>query len=210
MKNSVMTQQTTTKKVKYKGVEDFVNVNTGEVIPMHVTDIEERDFNFSKVWMRNFIATLELVGNQKTKLCFWIIDHLNRENEITLNYRQIADATNISYQTVSITMKILQDVDFMRKVGTAYRVNPDIIFKGSRGARMAVLQDYHAAPQRKLSNDEKIAQLKESIKLMQEKINVLEAEEGIIDAEIDPQLSFNDDMEIIERARPISAKGNKR
>lgn len=194
-------QTTTTKKVKYKGVAPFIDANTGELREFHVTDIEDRDFNFSKVWMKNFISSLELIGNKKLSLCFWLIDHLNKENQIALNYRQISDATNVSYQTVAFTMRILQDADFLRKVGTTYMVNPDIIFKGSKGARMALLQEYHALPHEELTDEEKIANLKNSIMGMQRKLDQLEKKQNIVDAEIDPQLSFNEQGEIVERAK---------
>ena len=84
---SNLPQKTTSKKVKYKGVQSFINASTGEVQEFVVTDIEDRDFNFTKVWMRNFVNQLEIIGNQKTKICFWIIDNLNKENEIAMTYR---------------------------------------------------------------------------------------------------------------------------
>ena len=59
--------QTTEKKVKVIGTQLYINATTGELEEMQVTSIENRDFNFTKVWMKNFIATLELVGNQKSK-----------------------------------------------------------------------------------------------------------------------------------------------
>ena len=57
---------TTTKKVKVIGRQDYINVETGELESFDVTRIEDRDFNFTKVWMRNFISALDIVGNQKT------------------------------------------------------------------------------------------------------------------------------------------------
>lgn len=202
MKNAVMKVNTTTKKVKYKGVQSFINATTGEVVDMHVTDIEDRDFNFGKIWMRNFIATLDLVGNQKTRLCLWVIEHLNRDNEIGMSYRQMADETGISLFTVRNTMKLLQDVDFLRKVGTVYRVNPDIYFKGTHAARMAVLQDYHAAPKKSLSADEKIKMIEGSIAELQKEKNKLIAERDSVVLDVQGQLELTSDGDIVERAVP--------
>ena len=72
----------TSKKVKVAGVQNYINADTGEIVPMAVNEIEERDFNFSKIWMHNFIATLDLVGNKKTKLSYWIIENLDKENKL--------------------------------------------------------------------------------------------------------------------------------
>ena len=160
----MMRQVTTEKKVKYVGTEQYINARTGELEEMQVTSIEDRDFNFSKVWMRNFISTLDIVGNQKTKLCFWIIDHLNRDNKLIGTYRVIADESGISLDTVRVTMKILLDADFMRKQQNGvYIVNPDIVFKGSRSGRMNVLNQYNASERVEMTDEEKLANLMDSI-----------------------------------------------
>ena len=172
-----MSKTTTSKKVKYVGTEKFINVQTGEVEEMQVTNIQERDFNFHKIWMRNFIATLDLVGNQKTKLAFWIIDNLNKENQIAMNYRQIAEASDVSYQTVALTMKILMDADFIRKVNTCYMVNPDVIFKGTRNGRMNMLHTYQNAEYRSLTDEEKIENIEKSIDILQKELDQLRREQ---------------------------------
>ena len=141
-----MGKQQTTKKVKIIGTQQYINATTGEIEDMQVTKIEERDFNFHKVWMREFIAKLELVGNAKTKLAFWIIDNLNAQNQLCMTYRQIAEETGISLETVRITMKILMEADFLRKHNMGvYLVNPDIIYKGGKDGRLNVLSTYMEA-----------------------------------------------------------------
>lgn len=138
-----MGKQQTTKKVKYIGTEKYINAQTGEIEEFQVTNIEDRDFNFTKIWMRNFISTLDIVGNQKTKLAFWVIDNLDKENKLCYTYRQIVDKTGMSLDTVRITMKLLQDADFLRKFNNGtYIVNPDISFKGTRNGRLNVLNQY--------------------------------------------------------------------
>lgn len=199
---SNLPQKTTVKKVKYKGTMTFIEAATGEIKEFCVTDIEERDFNFTKVWMRNFVNQLEIIGNKKTKICFWIIDHLNKENEIAMNYRQIAEETGTSLQTVAFTMKELQNSDFLRKVGTAYRVNPDILFKGTRGARMGLLNEYRDAPKEEMTADQKIKNIEQSIALLQQQKDSILKDQGVIDLEVDDQLSFNKKGEIVETAKP--------
>lgn len=209
-KNAIMPVKHTTKKIKYKGTERFVNLETGEIREMMVTEIEDRDFDFSKVWMRNFITSLDLVGNQKTRLCFWLIENLNKHNQISMNYRQIAAATDMSLDTVRKTMKILQDCDFLRKVGTAYTVNPAIIFRGTRTARLAVLQDYHSEPVRKLTPQEKLANFEAQIQELIRQRDKIKAEINAVDMEVDPQLAWNAEGQIVETAHPVDLKQRKR
>lgn len=160
----------TTKKVKYIGTEQYINARTGELEEMQVTSIEDRDYNFSKVWMRNFIATLDIVGNQKTKLCFWIIEHVNKQNVLIGTMRSISKESGISLETVRKTMSILLDADFLRRVQNGvYIINPDIVFKGSRSGRMNVLNQYNIAARVELTDEEKLSNLMDSItKLLQQ------------------------------------------
>lgn len=169
------TTTTTQKKVKVIGTEQYVNVNTGELEDFHVTSIEERDFNFHKVWMRNFIATLDIVGNQKTKLCFWIIDNLNNENQLCKTYRQIAEESQMSLETVRITMNLLINANFIRRYNrSCYIVNPDIIYKGTRNGRMNVLNTYTSTSEmQEISAEERVKNLQNTINILTKKIEAI-------------------------------------
>ena len=110
---------------------------------MQVISIEERDFNFHKIWLKSILSTFDLIGNKKVKLAMWIIDHLDSENKLIGTQRAIATQAGCSLSTVSETVKSLQEADFLQKINSgAYRINPDIIFKGSRTDRMNVLFEY--------------------------------------------------------------------
>ena len=140
--------KTTRKKVKIIGTETYIKQDTGEIKNMQVIDIEERDFNFHKVWLGHILNTIELIGNQKTKLAFWIIDHLNKENQLIMTQRKIAEQTGISLETVRKTMKALMDSNFLLKINSgAYMVNPDALFKGGKTDRMNVLIQYKRTEQ---------------------------------------------------------------
>lgn len=133
----------TTKKVKIVGTQQYINATDGTVEDFQVMRFEERDFNFHKVWLEHIISSLDLIGNQKTRLAFWIVDHLDKENKLTMTYRQIAEKSGISLDTVRVTMKSLMDSNFLERINQgAYRVNPDVIFKGGKTDRMNVLYQY--------------------------------------------------------------------
>ena len=137
-------KSTSSKKVKVIGQQKYINANTQEVEDFEVINIEDRDFNFHKIWLQHIISSFELIGNQKIKLAFWIIDHLDRENKLTMTYRQIADKSGISLDTVRRTMQCLLDTDFLERINQgAYRVNPNMIFKGTRNNRLNVLYQYN-------------------------------------------------------------------
>lgn len=139
---------TTRKKVKVTGTETYINQSTGEIKEMQVIDIEERDFNFHKVWLEHIIHSMDLIGNQKTRLAFWLINNLNRDNVLIMTQRKIAEKTGISLETVRQTMKALMESGFLIKINSgAYCVNPDAVFKGGKTDRLNVLIQYRKSEQ---------------------------------------------------------------
>lgn len=138
-----MAQSKTSKKVKVIGTESYINANTGEVEDFQVVRLEDRDFDFHKVWIHAIIDSLDLIGNKKTKLAFWIVEHLNHDNQLIMTYRQIAEKSGISLETVRSTMNALIESNFLRRINQgAYCVNPDVIFKGKHSGRLNVLFQY--------------------------------------------------------------------
>ena len=102
---------------------------------MQMNVMEDRDFNFHKVWLQHLVNSLDSISNQKLRLAFWIIDHLDRENQLIMTQRAIADATNMSTKTVNTTLKALCEAPegspaFLQRINSgAYRVNPEVISK---------------------------------------------------------------------------------
>ena len=142
----------TSKKIKIVGTETYINQATGELQEMQVVNIEDRDFNFHKLWISHIINSLDLIGNQKVKLAFWIIENLNKENQLIMTYRQISEKSGISLDTVRRTITALIDSNFLVRINNgAYQVNPDVIFKGTRSGRLNVLYQYN---QVKIDNKE--------------------------------------------------------
>lgn len=134
----------TTKKQKFVGVKTLYDEN-GNAYPMQMNVIEDRDFNFHKVWLQHLVNSLDSISNQKLRLAFWIIDHLDSENKLVMTLRAISEKSGMSYQTVARTMKALQEGKpaFLVKINSgAYRVNPDVIWKGSYGSRMGICFEY--------------------------------------------------------------------
>ena len=136
--------KTTRRKMKIVGKQTYINQKTGEMNEVQVIDIEERDANFHKIWLSHILNSIDLIGNQKTKLAFWILDNIDSENQLIMTQRKIAKNSGISLYTVSETLKVLMDSNFLQKINSgAYRVNPNVLWKGGKSARMNVLFKYH-------------------------------------------------------------------
>ena len=143
----------TTKKQKFVGYKTLTDLETGEQYPMQMNVLEERDFNFHKVWMQHLVNSLDAISNQKLRLAFWIIDNLDKENQLIMTQRVIADKSGMSLQTVSRTLKTLCESTegnpaFLQKINSgAYRVNPEVLFKGSHSNRMGICYEYRRVEQ---------------------------------------------------------------
>lgn len=172
-----MTQTITQRKVKVLGTVQRINPETGELEDYQLTQVEDRDFNFHKVWMKSFIQTLDIVGNQKTRFAFWLIDNLTKDNALMFTYRQMSEKSGISLGTVRDTMRLLMDADFMRPINRGcYIVNPNITFKGTHNARLNVLNQYGELQQVTMSKAEKLCNLQKAISELQQRANKLIAE----------------------------------
>lgn len=146
----------TTKKQKFVGFKEFLDTSTNEVVPMQVIQVEDRDFNFHKVWLKNLIMSLDDISNQRLKLAFWILDHLDSENKLVMTQRAISQKSGMSMNTVIRTMKALQSgrPAFLQKINSgAYRVNPNVIWKGSFDKRMGICFNYGREDQDEVRNE---------------------------------------------------------
>src|SRR5699024_7568297 len=93
MENKYSKPNTTRKKVKFLGTKEFIDASTGEKETMQVTNIEERDANFHKIWLGHMLESLDMIGNQKIRVAMFIMENINKENELIMTYRVIAEKT---------------------------------------------------------------------------------------------------------------------
>ena len=143
MKKEKSKSNITHKKVKIVGEKQFIDPTTNTVESFNVIQMEDSDFNFHKIWITNIAQAIDVVSGQKMKLLFWIIEHINYQNQLIYTYRRIAKESGIGYQTIAETMKLLVECNFMTKLQDGvYIINPDCVFKGSHNNRMSVLIQY--------------------------------------------------------------------
>lgn len=136
----------TKRKQKVVGAQEYINSATGEIVPMQIVEVEERDFNFHKLWLEHFILATEEIRNVKLDLLFWILENINKENQLIMTQRVIAKQSGASLSTVRRTIKALMESHppFLVKINSgAYKINPDIIWKGSHSSRMGQVFIYN-------------------------------------------------------------------
>ena len=136
-------QQTTRKMTKVLGWQEYINARTGQIEDFQVISVEERDANFHKIWLNHIIASLELVGNKKMKFALWLLEQMSSDNIIPMTFRQMAEKSKFSIDTVKRVIPALVESNFLVRINQGcYQVNPEIIFKGGTNKRMNVLIQY--------------------------------------------------------------------
>ena len=169
-------------KTSVLGTRIFIDKVTGDEIPMNLvmTEVPDKDANFYKLFLKDTLNALDIVSNRKTKVAYWLIDHMNGNNQIIYTYREIADACGFSYQTVANTIKILKDADFLRTTGKILIINPNMIYKGTAKRRAAVARMYYDAESgdETANLDERIDNLNKAIMTLTRQVAVLEKKRG--------------------------------
>lgn len=166
---------TTTRQVPRK----YVDPATGEIYFLSPADSTEMtDRNFHKVFMKNFLKAMGSIGNRKAEVAYFIIRNLTPDNKYRYSYRQTANLTGVSYQTVARTIRTLMDADFLRRSGKELIANPDMLFKGYHGSRQYALAEFENAK----ANDKQIR-----LKQLEKTIAVLSREAEELSREINAE-----------------------
>lgn len=149
--NDMNIGQETTKTIKSKerktrivGTQEMMNVTTGEIIDCNVVTVEERDFNFQKLWMGHILEAIDEIGNAKMKVLMYLINKREKANNmLAKTIKEIAKETGISEKTIIETLKILEQHKIIKRKTGVVILNPDVIFKGGPNKRLNVLLQYH-------------------------------------------------------------------
>mgnify|MGYP000275826476 CR=1 FL=1 len=129
------------------GTRQIPNLETGEMETVTVIDKNiDADFNFHKIWLADVLNVLNSFGNRKIRLITYLLAQMrNSDNTVsTGTLREIATDTGISYPTVQVTMKELEESNVIKKIKTGtYQFNPDIIMKGNSEKHRNLLIRYN-------------------------------------------------------------------
>lgn len=151
-------KQSTFKKLKVVGTQTYVNPNTGEVVPMQVVEIEDRDANFSKIWIAHILDAIEEIGSAKMKVLMHLINkRQTNDNSIIATQEQIAKDCDVSKRTVQDTLKALEKHKVLarhKQVKGVYMLNPNVLFQGTHNKRMNVLIKYRQDHQMSLFEEQ--------------------------------------------------------
>lgn len=164
-------------------------------------DSEKEDSNFYKIFMKDFEEGLKGIKSQQLKLVIWLIKHMSLKNEVNKSYREIAKASGISLQTVTTTIKLLEQGGFLCRNGTkGLMINPYAVFKGRKTKRDQVCYAYAEAKRNfKLLSDKELQSAEDELKETREQLKQL----------VKRQKELNELKEIEKKIKDLTYKKRK-
>lgn len=177
------------------GYETYMNTKTGEVLEMPKLAIKGGDINFQKAWIWHLCDAYKFIGNKSVDILNFLFQERDSSNLIIASHVEIANKTETSEATVNRVMKKLKDHNIltMPKKGV-YRINPDIIWKGSHQGRMHVLVEYENEKRqenpKEISPELEKKRLVEQMNAMQEQMDLLEKKLSAFDNLTDEDISI--------------------
>ena len=120
----------------------LINTKTGEIYEVDMLH-DPKTAKWQKVYAKNLADMLEITGNGQTMVIAYLIKKKDWSNKITATMRVISKDTGISLKTVSRTMKILQDSNYLLKVSNGvWRFSPHVMCNGKASIGAAVIRYY--------------------------------------------------------------------
>ena len=112
-----------------------IDTETGEELTLTHTASTWADKNFQKIFIKNFTKTIKGVVGQKMQVALWILGNMTPANEVRHTYKEIAEGSKSSLQTVVRTVETLEKDNFLCRTGHGIMVNPDVAFRGRHQSR---------------------------------------------------------------------------
>ncbi len=158
--------------------ENGAVVISGEPIiaPMITTRVPKG--NFEIVYTADLFAIVEKLGNQKMQVLKYLLENKDGYNQINESNTELAKNIGCSRPTVIETLKIMSDAGLIQRKNSVIMVSPNLMIKGNRNREAYLMRKYEEITEKQY-----------------------EIESNAIETEIESQLSFTNDMQIVQKAR---------
>jgi hypothetical protein len=135
---------TTTQKFKSIGEETYCwsQDDQTEIVRVQQIVVEDKDANFEKIWIYNAAEALNALSGKKARVLWYLFRKKDRQNQVLKSGMEISEALHLSYGTVASALSILQKYDVICRRTRLITVNPDVIFRGKRDARLRARKEF--------------------------------------------------------------------
>jgi DNA-binding GntR family transcriptional regulator len=141
-------EKSTTKKTKVIGTQEYLNTTTGELEEMQIIRMEDKDFDFEKIWLGQILSAIDEISNQKMRLLTHLLKIREKSNNTVIRtIRELEKETGVSKDTICRTLVVLEKNKIIKRKPGVIFINPDVVFKGGHNNRMRIVFDYQKVAQ---------------------------------------------------------------
>ena len=116
----------------------WIDYDTGEVMET------VKGQNFVKMYKKNMIKMLEVVGGKKVKVIIYILNNIHLSNNTLIKtQREIAKDCDVSVKTVNETLKGLADKGILKKKAGAYMLSPETFYRGDERRKAVMMGQFN-------------------------------------------------------------------
>jgi replication and maintenance protein len=127
----------------YKGTQRLIDEQSGEIIEVDKLYRKQTSGNFVKAYIVQLVSMLDMIGGKKLKIVNYILDNVHLSNNMLVaTTREIAKVTGTSTQTVSRTLKILEEGNIIKRRTGALMLNPELLMRGDDQKQKYLLLEF--------------------------------------------------------------------
>jgi len=135
---------------KVTGKSTWVNKETGEVRETLNAEIDQtkkgRNDSFVISILPYIIKLTDIVGNKKMKVVNYVLENMaltgKYSNTLIMTQRELAKKAGVSYQTVSVTLNMLEDAQIIKKETGQIMLHPKVVMKGDARKERALMVQF--------------------------------------------------------------------
>lgn len=129
-------------RTKYTGREVWINQETGEVREIDAFEREVgRKEAFMITYLGEIINMIETLGNKKMQVVKYILQNMCKTNNtLIITTRELAERCDVSLQTATDTLKLLETAGIIERRTGAIMVSPKLVnnWRGGKEATMMI------------------------------------------------------------------------
>lgn len=132
-------------RTKYTGKEVWVNQTTGEIREVDAFERETgRKESFMITYLGEIINMIETLGNKKMQVVKYILANMCKTNNtLIITTRELAEKCNVSLQTATDTLKLLENANIIERRTGAIMVSPKLMNNWRGGKEATMMIKYH-------------------------------------------------------------------
>lgn len=136
-------------KSTYTGKETWAKLdNSGNIIEVKEVDIFERPVdgraNFMITYLSEVINLIDTLGNKKMQVVKYILKEMEKSNNIlVITSRELAQKCNVSLQTVTDTLKLLEGANLIQRRVGSIMLKPRLMNNRSAKKEATMMTKYY-------------------------------------------------------------------